>query len=117
MREPKRTVTIISAAPGHHAISFDVVDGVVHIDTAPVIAWQVAVTERQGAEDFIWVTPVPADNCDFDAIMRPDGQVERNGFSLRADSWSGGDVFDSLDAFKAAVLKQAEARPENPPAI
>jgi hypothetical protein len=105
-QEPKRTVTIIPAAPGHHAISFEVLDGVVHIYTSPIIAWEVVVVEHKTADHFRRITPIPADNCAFDAVLHPDGQVDRNDSSPSyGGSWEHGDVFASLDDYRHAAYK------------
>ena len=106
-QERERTVTVIPAAPGYLTLSVDYSKGEVRINTMPIIAWEVMVEEYEARDNFHWVTPIPADNCGFDAVLRPDGQVYRN----ESSPWraSGGDFFDSLDAFKAAVLKEARA--------
>jgi len=109
-QERKRTTTVIPAAPGYLALSVCCDAGGVEILTMPIIAWEVFVEEHEARENFRWVTPIPADNCGFDAVLRPDGQVFRNEDSPWCGSSSGGDFFDSIDAFKAAVIKQVSAR-------
>jgi len=102
-QESKRTTTVIPAAPGHFTISCDFAEGIVHFDTSPIIAWEVAVVEYEKAEPFRCVTAIPVNNCGFEAVLHPDGTVDRDG--CRATGWRAGDYFDSLDAFKAAAMK------------
>jgi len=109
-QEAKRTVTIIPAAPGHHAISHDFSEGELHVYTSPIIAWEVLVVEHKAADHFRWVTPIPADNCGFDAVLHPDGRVDRNeSCPSYSGTWERGDVFDSMDEYKLAAHRHYAA--------
>jgi hypothetical protein len=112
MKEVKITTHVIPAAPGYQAFQWEVRDGVVHIDPSPIIAWVV----REPVFDNR-ALPVTDDNLDLPGVLRPDGRLFLLEYHPQRAGWRGGDWYDSLDEFKADVLKQAEARPENPPAI
>lgn len=103
------TTHIIPAAPGYQAFQWEVRDGVAHIDLSPVIAWIV-----QGSGDWMepdsWALPVTDDNISLPGVLRPDGRVFLLEYHPQRNGWRGGDWYDSIDAFKADVLKQAEAR-------
>ena len=81
----------IPAAPGYRAFNWRLSGGEVEITASPVLAWIAASSEREAA---MTLEPLTDDALTPPFVLRPDGTV----FQVE------GKEFDSLDAFKAAVL-------------
>jgi hypothetical protein len=101
----KRTVTVIPAAPGHHAVSHDCSDGELHVRTSPIIAWEIRLTDYGNGDHGGLVLPIST-HFAFDAILHPDGKVDRNDNCPSYDGmWERGDFFDSMEDYKWAAYK------------